>query len=156
MMEHSLAKVIFRLTKPLKSIRSWFPERSTTFHLVLLRENSPVAITIFCIVCFEAVARVLYDVSNNVRTPQELDFRLIATSKNDISEIHMSSGQRPQFVVPLFSLDTSKPQWVHLIEAIMNWKALGREREKVFAFSIYCPLLMAPIFAFALVRQWGR
>ena len=108
-MEHSLAKVIFRLIKPLKLIRSWFPERSTTFYLVLLRENSPVAITIFCIVCFEAVARVLYDVSNNVRTPQELDFRLIATSKNDFSEIHMSSGQRPQFVVPLFSLDTSKP-----------------------------------------------
>ena len=95
MMEYSLAKAIFRLIKPLKLIRSWFPERSTTFYLVLLRENSPVAITIFCIVCFEAVARVLYDVSNNVRTPQELDFRLITTSKNDFSEIHMSSGQRP-------------------------------------------------------------
>ena len=82
MMEHSLAKVIFRLIKPLKLIRSWFPERSTTFYLVLLSENSPaVAITIFCIVCFELVARVLYDVSNNVRTPQELDFRLITTSK---------------------------------------------------------------------------
>ena len=52
-------------------------------------------ITIFCIVCFESVARVLYDVSNNVRTPQELEFRLITTFKNDFSEIHMSSGQRP-------------------------------------------------------------
>ena len=80
-MEHSLAKVIFRLTKPLKLIRGWFPKRSTNFYSVLLSENSPVPITIFCIVCFEAVARVLYDVSNNVRTPQELDFRLITTSK---------------------------------------------------------------------------
>ena len=44
MMEYSLAKAIFRLIKPLKLIRSWFPERSTTFYLVLLRENSPVAI----------------------------------------------------------------------------------------------------------------
>ena len=44
MIEHSLAKGIFRLIKPLKLIRSWFPERSTTFYLVLLRENSPVAI----------------------------------------------------------------------------------------------------------------
>ena len=44
MIEHSLAKAIFRLIKPLKLIRSWFPERSTTFYLVLLRENSPVAI----------------------------------------------------------------------------------------------------------------
>ena len=95
MMEHSLAKVIFRLINPLKLIRSWFPNRSTNFYSVLLSKNSPVPITIFCIVCFEAVARVLYDVSNNVRTPQELDFRLIATSKNDFSEIHMSSGQRP-------------------------------------------------------------
>ena len=152
-MEHSLAKVIFILTKPLKSIRGWFPKRSTNFYSVLLRKNSPVPITIFCIVCFEAVARVLYDVSNNVRTPQELDFRLIATSKNDFSEIHMSSGQRPQFVVPLFSLDTSKPHWVHLMQAIMNWKTLGGERENVFAFSISWPLLMVPIFAFALVKQ---
>ena len=108
-MEHSLAKVIFRLIKPSKLIRNWFPKRSTNFYSVLLSENSPVAITIFCIVCFEAVARVLYDVSNNVRTPQELDFRLITASKNDFSEIHTSSGQRPKFVVPLFSLDTSKP-----------------------------------------------
>ena len=81
MMQHSLAKAIFRLIKPLKLIRSWFPERSTTFYSALLRKNSPVAITIFCTVCLEAVARVLYDVSNNVRTPQELDFRLITTSK---------------------------------------------------------------------------
>ena len=44
MMEHSLAKAIFRLIKPLKLIRSWFPERSTTFYLVLFTENSPVAI----------------------------------------------------------------------------------------------------------------
>ena len=147
-MEHSLAKVIFRLTKPLKSIRGWFPKRSTTFYSVLLSKNSPVPITIFCIVCFEAVARVLYDVSNNVRTPQELDFRLITTSENDFSEIHMSSGQRPKFVVPLFSLDTSKPHWVHLLQAIVNW-----ERKEVVAFSTSCPLLMAPIFAFALVKQ---
>ena len=69
MMEHSLAKVIFRLIKPLKLIRSWFPKSSTNFYSVLLRENSPVAITIFCTVCFEAVARVLYGVSNNVQTP---------------------------------------------------------------------------------------
>ena len=153
MMEHSLAKVIFRLIKPSKLIRNWFPKRSTNFYSVLLSENSPVAITIFCIVCFEAVARVLYDVSNNVRTPQELDFRLITTSKNDFSEIHTSSGQRPKFVVPLFSLDTSKPHWVHLMQAMMNWKALGREREKVFALSISWPLLMVPIFASALVKQ---
>ena len=142
-MEHSLAKVIFRLTKPLKSIRGWFPKRSTNFYSVLLSKNSPVPITIFCIVCFEAVARVLYDVSNNVRTPQELDFRLITTSKNDFSEIHMTSGQRPKFIVPLFSLDTSKPHWVHLLQAIVNW-----EREDGRCLQHFLPFTYGPNICF--------
>ena len=32
---------------------------------MFLRENSKVAITVFCIFCFEVVARGLNDVSNN-------------------------------------------------------------------------------------------
>ena len=44
---------------------SWFPKASAKFFSVLLRRNSTVAITIFCIVCFEAVARGLDDVLNN-------------------------------------------------------------------------------------------
>lgn len=52
-----------------------------------------VAIETFCIIGSEKLARGLNDVSNyreNVQTPQELDFRLIATSKNNLSEIHIS------------------------------------------------------------------
>ena len=46
-------------------MNSWFLERSASFYSVLSRENSTVAIKIFCSVCFEAVARKLDDVSNN-------------------------------------------------------------------------------------------
>ena len=52
-----------------------------------------VAIATFCKIGSEKVARGLNDVSNyweNVRTPQELELRLIATSKNNFSEIHIS------------------------------------------------------------------
>ena len=47
-----------------KLIRSWFPGRSANFNLVSSRENLTVASAIFCIVCFEALARGLDDVSN--------------------------------------------------------------------------------------------
>ena len=59
-------------------------DKRTFFCTVLSKENSTVAITIFCIVCFVAVARGL-----DVRTSQELDFPLITASKNNISEIHI-------------------------------------------------------------------
>ena len=47
-----------------KLIGSWFPGRSANFNLVSSRENLTVATAIFCIVCFEALARGLDDVSN--------------------------------------------------------------------------------------------
>ena len=43
--------------KRLKFIGIWFPERSANFCSVLSGENSTVAITIFCIVCFDRWGR---------------------------------------------------------------------------------------------------
>ena len=68
----NFTRVIFRPLKHLKLIGSWFPKGSAKFFSVLLRRNSTVAITIFCIVCFEAVARGLDDVLNN--RPRCADF----------------------------------------------------------------------------------
>ena len=61
----NFTRVIFRPLKHLRLIGSWFPKGSAKFFSVLLRRNSTVAITIFCIVCFEAVTRGLDDVLNN-------------------------------------------------------------------------------------------
>ena len=47
-----------------KLIRSWFPGRSANFNLVSSTENLTVATAVFCIVCFEALASELDDVSN--------------------------------------------------------------------------------------------
>ena len=55
----------FLTNKTLEINRKLVSERSANFYLVFSRENSTVAITIFCIVCFEAVVRGLDDVSNN-------------------------------------------------------------------------------------------
>jgi len=49
----------------LKLIGSWFAERPANFYSVLSRENSTVAIRIFCVVSFEAVACGLDDISSN-------------------------------------------------------------------------------------------
>ena len=46
-------------------MNSWFLERRAKFYSVLSRENSTVAIRIFCVVSFEIVARGLDDISNN-------------------------------------------------------------------------------------------
>ena len=56
---------IFLDQNRLKLIGSWFPERSANVYSVLSRENSAVVFTIFGVVCFEAVARGLDDVSND-------------------------------------------------------------------------------------------
>ena len=84
-------KVIFRPIIRLKLIGRRFPKRSSNFYSVLSWENTSVAFTIFGIVCFEAFARRLDDVSNNPcgrlgnQTP----------------------GQHPKILsLPLFSLDT--------------------------------------------------
>ena len=61
----NFTKAIFRPIKRLKLIGIWFPERTANVYSVLSRENSTVAITIFCIFCFELVARDLDDVSDN-------------------------------------------------------------------------------------------
>ena len=101
----------------LKLIGSWFPKRFANFYSVLSRENKGtlcsgslcVANTIFWIVCFEAVMRglqVLFlTIDQQVRMPEELDFRLITTSKNSLSEIRISrltAWDSPS--VPLISL----------------------------------------------------
>ena len=78
-------KAIFRPIKRLKP---------SNFYLVLSRENSAVAITIFCIFFplwqSNAVLMMFQTIYGNLRTPQELDFRSITTSKNNLSEIHIS------------------------------------------------------------------
>ena len=58
-------KLFFKPIKRLKLIESRFPKRSSNFYEVLSWENTSVAITIFCIVCLEALAFRLDDVSNN-------------------------------------------------------------------------------------------
>ena len=58
-------KVIFRPINHLKLIKSWFSEKSPNVYLVSSREKSIVTITIFCVVCFGAVAHGLDDVPNN-------------------------------------------------------------------------------------------
>ena len=55
----NVTKVIFRPIKRLKLTGSWSLERSANFYSVLSGQNSTVAVTIFCIVYFEADARVL-------------------------------------------------------------------------------------------------
>ena len=66
-------------------MNSWFLERSATFYSVLSRENSTVAIRIFCVVSFEAVARGLDDISNKPLkcVDVSVDFCLILTSKHN-------------------------------------------------------------------------
>ena len=57
----NVTEVIFRSIKRkcLKLTGSWSLDRSANFYSVLSGENSTVAVTIFCIVYFEADARVL-------------------------------------------------------------------------------------------------
>ena len=63
----NFTKVILKLIKHLKLIRSWFLGKSTNFCSVLSREqDSTVGITIFCILCFEAVTHGPDNVSNNL------------------------------------------------------------------------------------------
>ena len=66
-------------------MNSWFLERSATFYPVLSRENSTVAIRIFCVVSFEAVARGLDDISNKPLkcVDVSVDFCSIPTSKHN-------------------------------------------------------------------------
>ena len=49
----------------MKLVESLFLERPENFYSVFSRKNLTVVIKIFCIVCFDAVARGLDDVSNN-------------------------------------------------------------------------------------------
>ena len=60
-------------------VRSWFLERSANFYSSLLRENSTDAIKkiTFCIFWFE---NLVCGLDWDVRTSQELDFRLITTT----------------------------------------------------------------------------
>ena len=60
----NFTKVIFRPIKRLELFGK-FSERSANFYSVLHRQNSTVAITVFCIVCFEAFVLGLDDVLNN-------------------------------------------------------------------------------------------
>ena len=60
----NFTKVIFRPIKRLELFEK-FSERSANQYSVLHRQNSTVAITVFCIVCFEAVVLELDDVLNN-------------------------------------------------------------------------------------------
>ena len=75
----------------LELIRSWFLEMSTNFYSSLSRENSTDAITniIFCIFCFE---NLISGLDWDVRTSQELDFRLITITKNSLKFTY--PGQR--------------------------------------------------------------
>ena len=76
------------------------------FCLVLSRDNSTVASTLFWLFCFETDARKLDDVPNNrlrFGDVQWIRFRLITISKNNFNEIHLS-GQGVRFLcVRLFS-----------------------------------------------------
>ena len=56
---------IFLDQNRLKLIGNWFPERSANFYSALSRKNSAVASTIFGVVCFEAVACGLDNVSSD-------------------------------------------------------------------------------------------
>ena len=79
-------------------------EESTNFYSVLSRENSTVTITIFCIVCFEAVVGGLDDISNdrlNRADVSGIRLPFNYNSKNNCSEIHLT---RPMPSVQLFSL----------------------------------------------------
>ena len=59
-------KVIFRPTKRLNQCKVGFRRGPQTFtQCCQERQNSTVPITIFCMFCFETVARGLNDVSNN-------------------------------------------------------------------------------------------
>ena len=60
----NFTKVIFRPIKRLELFGK-FSERSANFYSVLHRQNSTVAITVFCIVCFEAVVLGLDAVLNH-------------------------------------------------------------------------------------------
>ena len=74
-------------------IGSWFWQKTPNFYSVFSRENSTVAITIFCAVFFEAVARALDDNSNNrSNTANVRGIRLPFKykSKNNLSEIHIT------------------------------------------------------------------
>ena len=86
----NFTKAIFRPIKLLKLIVRWFLERSANFYLVLSRKNKGIF-------CSLGMSPLQY----SVRTSQELDFRLITTSKNNFTEIHIS---RP---TPLDSLSVS-------------------------------------------------
>ena len=88
----NFTKAIFRPIKRLKLIVRWFPERSANFYLVLSRKNNGTF-------CSLSVSPLQY----SVQTSQELDFRIIITSKNNFTEIHIS---RP---TPLDSLSVSLP-----------------------------------------------
>ena len=72
-------------------VRSWFLERSANFYSSLLRENSTDAITkiTFCIFWFE---NLICGLDWDGRTSQELDFRLITTTKNSLKFTY--PGQR--------------------------------------------------------------
>ena len=68
-----------------------FPYKSANYNVysVFSRENSPFVITVLCIFRFEVVAggpgHVTFQKSDlNLRTSQELDFRLISISKNNL------------------------------------------------------------------------
>ena len=75
----NFTKAIFRPIKRLKLIVRWFLERTANLYLVLSRKNNET----FCSV---GVSPLQF----SVRTSQELDFRLITTSKNNFTEIHIS------------------------------------------------------------------
>ena len=87
----NFTKVIFRPIKRLELFGT-FSERSANYYFVLHRQNSTVAITIFCIVCFEAVALGLDDVLNNrlhcVDVPG-IRLHVDTTSKNNLRKIHI-------------------------------------------------------------------
>ena len=86
-------------------------------------QYSTVAITTFCLVCFGAVTCELDDVSNNrlnERTSQELNFRLITTAKNNLTEIHIISANALRFpLCPIMALDMYKD--ILNTKNILNW-----------------------------------
>ena len=82
---------------------SWFPKASAKFFSVLLRRNSTVAITIFCIVCFEAVARGLDDVLNNRLKCADFPAIILLFGIKPLKISHLKftyPGQRPKIPSP--------------------------------------------------------
>ena len=67
---------------------SWFPERSSDVYSVCWQERiQQLALqysALFALICLRLDLETFQIIDKNVRTSQELDFRLIKTSKNSI------------------------------------------------------------------------